>query len=142
MLVRRYFYACDVEEILKIKIPCNACQDCVAWNFEKSGLFSVKSAYSTDWPCGESTVKGRLTPALVLLMVERCGKICGLLVLKCLRTSKSLHGRSRITVFLLKLTSVTDILCNMKPVSCVAMFGRIAFMHACVAHMLLLFARP
>ena len=25
MLVRRYFYACDVEEILKIKIPRNAC---------------------------------------------------------------------------------------------------------------------
>lgn len=43
--MRRYFYAYDVEEILKIKIPYNACQDYVAWNFEKSGLFSVKSAY-------------------------------------------------------------------------------------------------
>jgi len=30
MLVRRYFYACDVEEVLKIKIPCNACPDQVA----------------------------------------------------------------------------------------------------------------
>ena len=45
MLVRRYFYACDVEEILKIKIPRNACPDQVAWNFEKTGIFSVRSAY-------------------------------------------------------------------------------------------------
>jgi len=44
-LVRRYFYPCDVEEILKIKIPPTECPDYVAWNFEKSGLFSVKSAY-------------------------------------------------------------------------------------------------
>ena len=39
-LVRRYLYACDVEEI-----PCNACSDQVAWNFEKTGIFSVRSAY-------------------------------------------------------------------------------------------------
>jgi hypothetical protein len=26
-LVRRYFYACDVEEIFKIKIPYTACPD-------------------------------------------------------------------------------------------------------------------
>lgn len=44
-LVRRYFYPCDVEEILKIKIPHEECHDYVAWNFEKSGLFSVNSAY-------------------------------------------------------------------------------------------------
>ena len=43
--MRRYFYACDVEEILKTKIPSSACSDQVAWNFEKSGIFSVRSAY-------------------------------------------------------------------------------------------------
>jgi hypothetical protein len=44
-LVRRYFYACDVEEILKIKLPSHGGSDCVAWNFEKSGIFSVRSVY-------------------------------------------------------------------------------------------------
>ena len=31
---------------MKIKIPSSACSDQVAWNFEKSGIFSVRSAYS------------------------------------------------------------------------------------------------
>jgi hypothetical protein len=39
--VRRYFYQCDVEEILKIKLSPNIGTDWVSWYFEKSGLFSV-----------------------------------------------------------------------------------------------------
>lgn len=69
-LVRRYFYACDVEEILKIKIPSSACSDQVSWNFEKSGIFSVRSA--------RSMVKGRSVAALLQLMGERYGRPCGL----------------------------------------------------------------
>lgn len=44
-LLRRYFYPCDVAEIMKIKIPWSRCADWLAWNFEKSGMFTVKSAY-------------------------------------------------------------------------------------------------
>jgi ribonuclease HI len=43
--VRKYFYQCDVEEILKIKLSPNIGTDWVSWYFEKSGLFSVRSAY-------------------------------------------------------------------------------------------------
>jgi ribonuclease HI len=43
--VRKYFYQCDVEEIMKIKLSPNIDTDWVSWNFEKSGLFSVRSTY-------------------------------------------------------------------------------------------------
>jgi hypothetical protein len=44
-MIRRYFYHCDVEEILKIKLPTTPGEDWIAWNFEKSVMFSVRSAY-------------------------------------------------------------------------------------------------
>ena len=40
-----YFYQHDVEAIKKISIPCRATDDLVAWHFEKSGCFLVRSAY-------------------------------------------------------------------------------------------------
>jgi len=64
-LVRRYFYACDVEKILKIKIPRNACLDQVAWNFEKTGIFFVRSAYRLAMrrEHGEGEIGSSSTPA-------------------------------------------------------------------------------
>lgn len=44
-LIRRFFFPCDVEEILKIKIPLQECDDWMAWNCEKTGVFTVKSGY-------------------------------------------------------------------------------------------------
>jgi hypothetical protein len=44
-MLRRYFYPWDVEEILKIKLSANKRPDWVAWPYEKSGVFSVRSAY-------------------------------------------------------------------------------------------------
>jgi hypothetical protein len=43
--IRRYFYPCDVVEIFKIKLPVQETEDFVAWHFEKTGIFSVYSAY-------------------------------------------------------------------------------------------------
>jgi hypothetical protein len=43
--LRRYFFPWDVEDILKIKLPANKRSDWVVWQYEKSGLFSVRSAY-------------------------------------------------------------------------------------------------
>jgi hypothetical protein len=43
--VRQYFFPRDVQEILKIKLPANKTSDSIAWQYEKSGIFSVKSAY-------------------------------------------------------------------------------------------------
>jgi hypothetical protein len=38
-------YPHDVAEVLKIRIPQRGGEDFVAWHYEKSGLFSVRSAY-------------------------------------------------------------------------------------------------
>jgi hypothetical protein len=43
--IQRYSHPCDVEEILKIKLSPRVFEDWVSWNFEKSGLFTVRSAY-------------------------------------------------------------------------------------------------
>jgi ribonuclease HI len=44
-LLRELFYEHDVAAICQIKIPESSKVDCVAWNCEKNGLFTVKSAY-------------------------------------------------------------------------------------------------
>jgi hypothetical protein len=41
---RRFFYQFDVEQILKLQIPWREADDVVAWHYEKSGVFSVRSA--------------------------------------------------------------------------------------------------
>jgi hypothetical protein len=43
--LRRFFYPWDVVEILKIKLPENKTPDLIAWHYEKTGLFSVRSAH-------------------------------------------------------------------------------------------------
>ena len=43
--LRRLFLSVDVDEILKIKPSQRNEQDLFAWNPEKNGLFTVKSAY-------------------------------------------------------------------------------------------------
>jgi hypothetical protein len=43
--VRQFFQPSDVEEILKIKLPTAKQPDSIAWHYEKSGVFSVRSAY-------------------------------------------------------------------------------------------------
>ena len=44
-LVRHLFYPYDAEEILRLRMQSNGEGDFVAWHFEKTGMFSVKSAY-------------------------------------------------------------------------------------------------
>jgi hypothetical protein len=43
--VRSILYETDAEHVLKIKIPTHAGEDYIAWNYEKSGHFTVRSAY-------------------------------------------------------------------------------------------------
>lgn len=43
--LNRFFPAFDVAEIIKIKISRNMSGDFVAWHYEKSGCFPVRSAY-------------------------------------------------------------------------------------------------
>ncbi|RCV15156.1 hypothetical protein SETIT_3G035300v2 [Setaria italica] len=43
--IRRFFYPYDANEILKIKLPSTPSADWVAWNFEKTVMFLVRSAY-------------------------------------------------------------------------------------------------
>ena len=43
-LIRRIFYTHDAEEILRIKVPEGEDDDFIAWQFEKTGIFTVKSA--------------------------------------------------------------------------------------------------
>ncbi|OEL15921.1 hypothetical protein BAE44_0023060, partial [Dichanthelium oligosanthes] len=44
-LLKLYFHAHDVDEIMKIRIPQHHTEDVLAWHYAKSGLFSVRSAY-------------------------------------------------------------------------------------------------
>jgi hypothetical protein len=44
-LVNQLFYPFDAEEICNIKLPRAGGRDVLAWHYEKSGVFSVRSAY-------------------------------------------------------------------------------------------------
>lgn len=44
-LIHRIFSVFDATEILKIKIPQGKVEDCVAWHYERNGVFTVRSAY-------------------------------------------------------------------------------------------------
>lgn len=44
-LVKQIFHVFDAEEICHLKIPKSNMEDSVAWHYEKSGVFTVKSAY-------------------------------------------------------------------------------------------------
>lgn len=44
-LVHRIFPAYEVEEICRIKLPSHKTEDCTGWHPERSGIFTVKSAY-------------------------------------------------------------------------------------------------
>jgi hypothetical protein len=64
-LIRKIFYMEDAEWILKQKLPRNTCHDFLAWHYEKTGEFSVKSAYrlaynlqhGVRWKAGSSASK-------------------------------------------------------------------------------------
>lgn len=44
--LKRIFNQADAEIIAKIKVPQRQAEDFLAWPLEKSGIFSVRSAYS------------------------------------------------------------------------------------------------
>ena len=44
-LLQRFFHHFDVEEILKLRIPWRNEEDMIAWHYEKTGTFTVRSAY-------------------------------------------------------------------------------------------------
>jgi hypothetical protein len=44
-LVRKVFYPPDADTVLQIKLPAFHGEDHLAWHYEKTGLFTVKSAY-------------------------------------------------------------------------------------------------
>jgi hypothetical protein len=44
--INQIFNQPDTEEIAKIKIPTRLSEDFIAWHREKSGVFSVRSAYN------------------------------------------------------------------------------------------------
>uniref|UniRef100_A0A452XQ96 Reverse transcriptase zinc-binding domain-containing protein n=1 Tax=Aegilops tauschii subsp. strangulata TaxID=200361 RepID=A0A452XQ96_AEGTS len=44
-LINQMFPAFDANEICRIKLPTRKTEDCIAWHAERSGIFSVKSAY-------------------------------------------------------------------------------------------------
>jgi hypothetical protein len=44
-LVKKVCYSQDADWILKLKLPTNPCEDFIAWHYEQSRVFSVKSAY-------------------------------------------------------------------------------------------------
>ena len=58
------FNPADVEEIVKIKIPARRMEDFIAWHMEKTGLFSVRSAYNLAFriKLGQGTASSSSAP--------------------------------------------------------------------------------
>ena len=56
-ILEKFFHKNDIDEILKIKIQRGHNEDEVAWHYEKTGCFSVKSAYrlGMDWKENRTT---------------------------------------------------------------------------------------
>lgn len=48
-LIKHVCHPLDVEEILKINLSPYQDEDFLAWHYEKSGIFSVRSAYRLAW---------------------------------------------------------------------------------------------
>ncbi|PNT62574.1 hypothetical protein BRADI_4g05372v3 [Brachypodium distachyon] len=48
-LIHDIFWPIDAQRILKVPIARTFVEDFVAWHFNKSGLFSVRSAYHMEW---------------------------------------------------------------------------------------------
>jgi hypothetical protein len=44
-LIRTHLYPHDAEEVLKVRLTERAEEDFIVWHFERSGVFTVKSAY-------------------------------------------------------------------------------------------------
>lgn len=57
-LINQICYPFDAEEILKIKIPQFQTEDFLAWHYEKSRLFSVRSAYRLAMSFGANSSLG------------------------------------------------------------------------------------
>ena len=47
-LVKSIFWPVDVNRILQISLTLGR-EDCVAWHYNRNGMFSVKSAYHCQW---------------------------------------------------------------------------------------------
>lgn len=43
--MKQIFHSIDADDICKIPIPRSEVEDCIAWHYEKNGLFSIRSAY-------------------------------------------------------------------------------------------------
>ena len=69
-IIDNLFFSFDAEEIYKIRLPSIPMKDTLAWNYEKNGMFSVRSAYSVEWnyqygsKLKFSNGMGRSTPTL------------------------------------------------------------------------------
>ena len=48
-LLRSLFLSIDVQRILKIPLAIGMMEDFVSWNYTKTGIFTVRSAYYTEW---------------------------------------------------------------------------------------------
>lgn len=57
-LINQIFYHFDAEEICKLRIPSVATEDSIAWHYEKSGQFTVKSAYKLADMIKRNTTSG------------------------------------------------------------------------------------
>jgi hypothetical protein len=44
-VIRSCMHPVDANEVLKIRLTDRGKEDCIAWHYEKSGTFTVRSAY-------------------------------------------------------------------------------------------------
>jgi hypothetical protein len=47
--LRNHFFSVDVNRIMRIPLAMGMMGDFVSWNYTKTGIFTVRSAYYTEW---------------------------------------------------------------------------------------------
>lgn len=62
-LINQIFNKFDAEEIEKIKIPSHEVEDVIAWHYESSGRFTVKSAYNLAYRINRNSTTGASSSA-------------------------------------------------------------------------------
>ena len=51
-LIRDIFWPTDAQRILNIPLAMGMMEDFVSWHYERSGIFSVRTAYHMEWENG------------------------------------------------------------------------------------------
>jgi hypothetical protein len=91
-LIQSCLYPHDAEEVQKIRLSERISEDHIVWHYERSGIFTVKSAYRLDCPRG--TMRPLLPPGWYNESCESCTVVPESLGLQIDQQEKQQEGSS------------------------------------------------